>query len=197
MFATVQQVAGYIEELAPPALALPGDPVGLQVGDPHAAVQKVLVALELDEAVLEETVTKEAGLVVTHHPLLFEPLQSIDESIPQNALVAAAIRRRIAVYSAHTNLAIAPRGVNHLLAERLGLAAEGRRVLEVTGHDQLLTLVVFVPAGHEAQLQEALAAAGAYRRPLRHAASRFPAPTFMPLEVAPFIGLRGAYWSRS
>ena len=43
LFATVQQVAGYIEELAPPALALPGDPVGLQVGDPHAAVQNCLL----------------------------------------------------------------------------------------------------------------------------------------------------------
>lgn len=194
MFATVQQVAGYIEELAPPALALPGDPVGLQVGDPHAAVQKVLVALELDEAVLEEAVTKEAGLVVTHHPLLFEPLQSVDESAPQNALVAAAIRRRIAVYSAHTNLDIAPRGVNHLLAERLGLAAEGRRVLEVTGYDRLLKLVVFVPAGHEEQLQEALAAAGAGSLG-RYSHCSFQVSgtgTFMPLEgSAPFIGRRG------
>jgi dinuclear metal center YbgI/SA1388 family protein len=194
LFATVQQVAGYIEELAPPALALPGDPVGLQVGDPHAAVQKVLVALELDEAVLEEAVTKEAGLVVTHHPLLFEPLQSVDESAPQNALVAAAIRRRIAVYSAHTNLDIAPRGVNHLLAERLGLAAEGRRVLEVTGYDRLLKLVVFVPAGHEEQLQEALAAAGAGSLG-RYSHCSFQVSgtgTFMPLEgSAPFIGRRG------
>ena len=100
MFATVQQITGYIERLAPESLALPGDPVGLQVGNPQAEVRKVLVALELDEDVLKEAVDGKAGLVVTHHPLLFEPLQTMDESVPQNALAAAAIRQDIAVYSA-------------------------------------------------------------------------------------------------
>ena len=53
MYATVRQIAGYIEELAPPELALPGDPVGLQIGDPHAGVKKVLIALGDEEKVLK------------------------------------------------------------------------------------------------------------------------------------------------
>lgn len=194
MFATVQQIAGYIEELAPKSLALPGDPVGLQVGSPHAGVQKTLLALELDEAVLEEAAGRGARLVVTHHPLLFEPVQSLDESVPQNALAAAAIRQGIALYSAHTNLDIAPRGVNYVLAERLGLAGEGRRVLQVTGYDRLLKLVVFIPGGYENQLLEVLAAAGAGSLGC-YSHSSFRAPgtgTFMPLEGSvPFIGQRG------
>ncbi len=192
--ATVQQIAGYIEKLAPKSLALPGDPVGLQVGNLHAGVQKTLVALELDEAVLEEAVNREARLVVTHHPLLFEPMQSLDESDPQSALAAAAIREEIAVYSAHTNLDVAPRGVNHILAERLGLAREGRRVIEITGYDRLLKLVVFVPGGHEKQMLEALAAAGAGSLGhYSHSSFQLSGTgTFMPLEgSAPFIGRRG------
>lgn len=194
MFATVQKIAGYIEELAPPALALSGDPVGLQVGDPDAEVQKVLVALELDEAVLKEALAKETDLLVTHHPLLFQPLRAVNESVPQNALVAAAIRHRLAVYSAHTNLDIAPRGVNYVLAERIGLAAEGRQVLEITGHEQLLKLVLFVPAGYEEKLLEALAVAGAGSLGCYSHCS-FQASgtgTFKPLEGStPFIGRRG------
>ncbi len=194
MFATVQQITGYIERLAPESLALPGDPVGLQVGNPQAEVRKVLVALELDEDVLKEAVDGKAGLVVTHHPLLFEPLQTMDESVPQNALAAAAIRQDIAVYSAHTNLDAAPRGVNHVLAERLGLAEKGRQVLEVTGYDRLLKLVVFIPSGHEKQLLEALAAAGAGSLGhYSHSSFRVSGTgTFMPLQgSAPFIGRQG------
>lgn len=194
MFATVQQIARFIENLAPLSLALPGDPAGLQAGDPHAPVQKALVALDLDEAVLEEAVAKKAGMVVTHHPLLFEPLYSLDESKPQNALVAAAIRSRIAVYSAHTNLDAAPRGVNYVLAERLGLAEEDRRVLKVTGTEQLLKLVVFIPAGREEELLEALAVAGAGTLG-RYSHSSFHVSgtgTFKPLEGSdPYIGQQG------
>lgn len=194
MFATVRQVADYIEELAPLTLALPGDPTGLQLGNPHAAVQKILVALGLDEGVLEEAVAGGAALVVTHHPLIFEPLPSVDESKPQNALVAAAIRCQVSVYSAHTNLDVAPRGVNHILAERLGLAREGRQPLEVTGSDRLLKLVVFVPLGHEERLLQALFAAGAGALgAYSHSSFQVSGKgTFMPLEgSAPFIGRQG------
>ncbi len=194
LFATVKQIAGCIETLAPPALALPGDPVGLQLGDPAAEVRKVLVALELDAAVLEEASAGGAALVVTHHPLLFEPLRAIDESVPRSALVAAAIRRQVSVYSAHTNLDVAPRGVNYVLAERLGLPREGRRVLQVTGHEQLLKLVLYIPAGHEPELLERLAAAGAGSIG-RYSHSSFQVTgtgTFKPLEgSAPFIGSPG------
>lgn len=194
LFATVKQIAGYIEALAPKALALPGDPVGLQVGDPEAVVRKVLVALELDHAVLEKASSGEVDLVVTHHPLLFEPLGTVDESVPRNALVAAVIRRRVAVYSAHTNLDIAPRGVNYVLAEKLGFPREGRRVLQVTGHEQLLKLVLYLPAGDETRLLESLADAGAGSIG-RYSHSSFQVSgtgTFKPLQGStPFIGSRG------
>lgn len=194
MFATVQQIASFIEELAPLSLALPGDPVGLQVGHPGTEVRNVLVALELDEAVLAEAVAGKAGLIVTHHPLLFEPLRNVDESEPRSALVAEAIRRQLAVYSAHTNLDIAPRGVNHVLAERIGLAEKGRRVLQVTGHEPLLKLVLYIPAGHEEELLESLAAAGAGSSG-RYSHSSFQVAgtgTFKPLEGStPFTGRRG------
>ncbi len=194
MYATVRQIAGYIEELAPPELALPGDPVGLQIGDPHAGVKKVLIALGFDEKVLKEALDEGAALVVTHHPLLFEPLRRVDESEPRGALIAEALRHRLAVYSAHSNLDIAPRGVSYILAERLGLAKEGRRVLKVTGHEQLLKLVLYLPEGYEEKMLETLGDAGTGLEG-RYSHCSFQVAgtgTFKPLEGStPFIGTPG------
>lgn len=194
MYATVRQIAGYIEELAPLEWALPGDPVGLQIGDPAVGIKKALVALGFDGKVMREALDREAALVVTHHPLLFEPLRRVDESVPRDALVAAALRHRLAVYSAHSNLDIAPRGVNYVLAERLGLAKEGRRVLRVTGHEQLLKLVLYIPEGYAEKMLEVLASAGTgLSEHYSHSSFQVSGTgTFKPLTgSAPFIGTPG------
>ncbi|HOL17623.1 MAG TPA: Nif3-like dinuclear metal center hexameric protein [Bacillota bacterium] len=194
MWATVKTVAAYLDQLAPRHLALPGDPVGLQLGDPRREVRTLLVALELDQATLAEAAARKAELVVTHHPLLFQPLQALDESTPHGALVARAVRHEISVFSAHTNLDIAPRGLNHRLADLLGLMEQGRSVMETTGQDRLLKLVVFVPAGHEDSVRQALAEAGAgWIGAYSHCTFQVPGTgTFMPREgTDPYIGQQG------
>ncbi|NLY39804.1 MAG: Nif3-like dinuclear metal center hexameric protein [Firmicutes bacterium] len=194
MLATVKMIAGYMEELAPLDLALPGDPSGLQLGDPEAPVAKVLVALDPDEAALRQALAVGASLVVTHHPLLFHPAASIDESRPRGALISAFIRNRISVYSAHTNLDTAPRGLNHALAELIGLSPSGRSVLKASGQDRYLKLVVFVPRGHEDSVRDALAEAGAgWIGNYSHCTFQAPGTgTFMPREgTNPYIGQQG------
>jgi dinuclear metal center YbgI/SA1388 family protein len=61
------------------------------------------------------------GLLVTHHPLIFRPLHRIDALTPQGAVIAQAVRSRLAVYSLHTNLDAVSAGLNDMLARRLGL----------------------------------------------------------------------------
>lgn len=194
MLATVKMIAGYMEELAPLDLALPGDPSGLQVGDPGAPVARVLIALDPDEAALQQALATEASLVVAHHPLLFHPAASIDESRPRGALLSSFIRNKISVYSAHTNLDTAPRGLNHVLADLIGLSPRGRSVLEESGRDRHLKLVVFVPHGHEDSVRHALAEAGAgWIGNYSHCTFQGPGTgTFMPREgTNPYIGRQG------
>lgn len=157
----VKKIISYMEELAPSSLALPGDPIGLQLGDPEAVLSKVLVTLDPDEAAVEEASSIGAEMLVTHHPLFYHKLSSINESLPAGALVASAIRKGLNIFSAHTNYDLAPRGVSYQLALRLGFPAETAEVLEVTGSEELLKLVVFVPAGYEDDIRNALARAGA------------------------------------
>ncbi len=155
----VKDIIALMEEIAPPSLALAGDPVGLQAGDPQASVENILVCLDFDRRVLEEAVRLNANLVISHHPLLYQPLKSLDYSRPHDSLIKDIILSGINVYSAHTNLDIVPAGVNGELARLLKL--QDCRILEVTGYDELLKLVVFVPEEYADEVREALSLAGA------------------------------------
>lgn len=103
--------------LAPFELACSFDNAGLLAGDPGAEVTGCVVALDLTPAVLAEAVRENANLIVTHHPVIFDPLRRLLAGQPAYELA----RRGISVISAHTNLDIAQGGVNDCLAARLGL----------------------------------------------------------------------------
>ena len=110
-----------IEELAPPALAADWDNSGLQVGDPGAEIRKVLVALDPLPEVMLEAKSLGAELVVTHHPLFFRTLKSLDLSFGQGEVVKEAVGGHIAVYSAHTSLDRVRPGISDGLAAALKL----------------------------------------------------------------------------
>ncbi len=190
----VKTIISCLEDLAPSSIALPGDPVGLQLGNPEAEVKKILVALDPDQRSTEEAAAIGAEMLVTHHPLFYHKLSAIDESLPGGALVASAIRNGLNIYSVHTNYDVTPKGVTYQLAKTLGLPVEDTEVLEVTGSEQLLKLVVFVPAGHEDEIRKALAGAGAGQIG-NYSHCTFQAKgtgTFMPGEgTKPYIGSSG------
>lgn len=144
--------------LFPPSLAEEWDNVGLQVGDPRAPLQKVLVCLDVSAEVL--AAAKEAGntAVLSHHPLIFRPLKSLTPKDETGELLLQAAQSGIAILSAHTNLDRAAGGLNDWLARRLGV--EKAEPL-MAGGGKLLKLVVFVPEAHQQQVAEALFAGGA------------------------------------
>jgi dinuclear metal center YbgI/SA1388 family protein len=117
----LKEVIQLIEEMFPPALAAQWDNTGLQLGDPEWEVRKVMIALDPLPEVLREAAGKKINLVVTHHPLFFEPIKSLDLSYGHGLAVAASIKNKIAIYAAHTSFDRAKGGLNDFLAERLGL----------------------------------------------------------------------------
>ncbi|MEW6726594.1 Nif3-like dinuclear metal center hexameric protein [Desulforudis sp. 1088] len=121
MSAKCASIVTFIEELAPKTLAMEGDNTGWQLGDPKAAVSKVLLTLDIDERTVEEAVRIGAQLIVSHHPLFHRPFKNLRLDLPAGALVARLVRENINVYSAHTNLDAAEEGVNAVLAKGLGL----------------------------------------------------------------------------
>jgi len=155
----IQDLTGLLNSLYPAQYAEEWDNVGLQVGDPQAEVNRVLVCLDTSEPVLAAAHKLGAEAVVAHHPLIFKPLKSLTPTDETGQLVWRAARGGIAVLAAHTNLDRACPGLNDWLAERLGV--EQPQPLQLGGGQELFKLVVFVPQGHAAEVADALFAAGA------------------------------------
>lgn len=156
---TNKEIFSLVEELAPKRLAEDWDNVGLQIGNPHQEVSKVLLTLDLDERVLAEAKEKQVQLIITHHPLFMRGIKTIDSSTVQGRLIKELLVNDITVYSAHTNLDSAAGGVNDVLAEKLNL--QHTTVLKINGHQKYYKLVVFVPVDYQEAVGRALGQAGA------------------------------------
>lgn len=153
------EIIQLFEEWAPKKFAYEGDPIGLHIGDLRRPVTKVLVTLDVDERIVDEAIAQGAELIIAHHPPLFRPVKSIDTSTYQGRVIEKCIKHDIAVYAAHTNLDIAPGGVNDLLAEKLEL--QQIEILDETYREPLYKLVVFAPVNASEQIRTALNEAGA------------------------------------
>ena len=158
---TLADLAARVAAIAPPELAEPWDNVGIQSGDPDRRVRRAMTCLEVTAPTLAEAKRRKADTLVSHHPLIFHPLQTVLESDPAQSLVAALLRARINLIVAHTNLDCARWGTNEALAEACGF----RRVAPLDRRDApaQLKLVVFTPEGYEAAIIDAVARGGGGR----------------------------------
>ena len=119
----LKEIKSFLEGMAPLAVQESWDNSGLQIGCSDKDIHKVMVCLDLTEAVLDEAEAIGADLVISHHPLIFKGLKSISGSTYQERCVRKAILSDIAVYSAHTSLDNIFGGVNHKIASLLGLSS--------------------------------------------------------------------------
>ena len=124
MSARLPEVVAALEEIAPLAWAAEWDNVGLLLEPPgRARVARVLLAIDLSPAVLEEAQRSRAELIVAYHPPIFAPLSRITCSAPLQRALLACVQAKIAVYAPHTALDAAPDGVNDWLAGGVGAGA--------------------------------------------------------------------------
>lgn len=155
---TIAEITDALEAWAPPGSAQDYDNVGLQVGDANRSITSALLALDATPEVLQEAQQTDAGLIITHHPLLFQPLDGVTADGYVSNLALRLAEAGIGLYSIHTNLDAAPGGVSFALAERLGLTD----VEFLDGFEETLyKLAVFVPEEAFHSVRKALADAGA------------------------------------
>ncbi len=113
-FSDIQQL---IHTFAPFDTAEEWDNAGLLVGDPATEVNGILVALDATVDAVNSAAKAGANLLVTHHPVIFEPLRRLEaDSLPYRLAAAG-----VGLLAAHTNLDKAAGGVNDILADLLGL----------------------------------------------------------------------------
>lgn len=129
----VNDILAYSEELAPTALKMNFDNVGLLVGDGDNGIGKVLVALDITDEVIDEAISIGAELIVSHHPIIFEPMKAVLYSDLGGKKIIKLIKNNISAICMHTNLDIAEGGVNDALMSALHASVSG--YLEYTGTD--------------------------------------------------------------
>lgn len=132
---TVGEILTFLEALAPRSMKMDWDNVGLLCGGKNRPVTKVLVALDPFEGVCREAAQWGAELIVTHHPLIFQPLKAITDDTSIGRAIQLLCSSGISAINAHTNLDCAPGGVNDCLASALGL--QNVQVIAPAGVDEL------------------------------------------------------------
>jgi len=150
MVATLADVLEVMKSFVPSYLAEKWDNVGLQVGQKDWPVRTIWVALDPLPDVVAAACRQDIDLLFTHHPLIFQPLRSIDFGTAVGSIIQMAAEHRTAIFSAHTNLDSAAGGINDVLAGRIGL--KNLKVLGKTIAPENYKLVVHVPVDHEKKL---------------------------------------------
>jgi len=126
-----------LEELAPPAAAAAWDNVGLLLEPARPAkVQRILLTLDLTEAVVEEALKWRPQLIISYHPPIFRGLKSLTLSQPLTAPLLRLLEAGVAVYSPHTALDAAEDGMSDWLCGVVAHSAMER----IDGSARLLTL---------------------------------------------------------
>lgn len=121
MSVTVDDIIQVMEIIAPVHLAEDWDNAGLQIGQADWPADTVGVALDPTLDVVRNACDQKLNLLITHHPLIFRPISTIDFSSTFGTIVKIAVQNRLSVVAAHTNYDSASGGLNDVLARRIKL----------------------------------------------------------------------------
>lgn len=128
------EIIRQLDKLAPEEYACDWDNPGLLAGRGDKTVDKVLVALDATDEVVEQAIAEQVDLLLTHHPLIFKPLRKVNDQDFISRRIVNLIQADISYYAMHTNFDAAPGCMADLAAQQLGLTAEAP--LEVTGESE-------------------------------------------------------------
>lgn len=121
---TVKDIFSYFEKIVPTSMKLGNDNPGFLLGDGNNTVNKVLVALDITDEVVDEAVNFGADLIVSHHPLFFSIESASTETLIGRKIVKL-LNNKISAICLHTNLDSVDGGVNDALMNILGATIDG------------------------------------------------------------------------
>ena len=123
-----REIMQVIEAAYPREAALDFDNVGLLAGRAEKEVDRVYIALDATDAVIDRAAEAGADMLITHHPLIFSPLKKITDEDFISRRVVKLIQNDISYYAMHTNYDVL--GMAELSEKILGI--QDTEVLDVT-----------------------------------------------------------------
>lgn len=115
--AKVKDFYSYLNSIAPFETQEDWDNSGMLVGDMNAEVKKAAVVLDITHEEIKKAKAIGADLIISHHPVIFNPIKSVTKGSVPYELVASSIN----ALCCHTPLDIADGGTNDSLAKLLGI----------------------------------------------------------------------------
>lgn len=191
---TVADVAAWLEAFAPSHLAESWDNVGLLWGDPGAPAERIMTCLTVTPTTTNEAIYDRAGLIVSHHPVLFRETKRIRADLPETGYLWTLARYGVAIASPHTAFDNTRGGINDLLCQKLGIVeTTALRPIE-SRRSGTFKVVVFTPeSDREAVLSGAFAAGAGVIGDYRECSFAIPGEgTFFGTEATdPAVGQKG------
>lgn len=130
---TVKRLYDKMTERIPEHLRCEWDNDGIMCcSDYSAEVNSILVTLDVTEEVVDYAIERNIDLIISHHPLIFKPLDRLTEENHVARKVIKLISNNVSVFSFHTRADRVVGGVNDILAKKLGLVD-----IKPLGDDQL------------------------------------------------------------
>ena len=123
-----KEIMQVIEAAYPRSAALDIDNVGLLAGRAGKEVNRVYLALDATDAVIDRAIEAGADMLITHHPLIFSPMKRVTDEDFIGRRVVKLIQSDIAYYAMHTNYDVL--GMATLSEKILGI--KNSQVLDVT-----------------------------------------------------------------
>ncbi|XP_076758673.1 cytosolic iron-sulfur assembly component 1 isoform X3 [Xylocopa sonorina] len=128
----LNQVVDVLKKFASPSLACSWDNVGLLVEPTETKViSHIIITNDLTENVMEEALRLKTDMIITYHPLIFNPLKSVTTRSWKEKIVAKCLENRIAVYSPHTAFDAIKGGVNDWLVSAFENVLESSKPIDV------------------------------------------------------------------
>jgi len=155
----VADVLAALEYLVPAHLAQSWDKIGLSFGSPEDSANIIAFALDPTEETIAAAKKVKAQVLITHHPLFFGDINSLNTEKVSGKAVLAAARAGISIICAHTNLDSATSGTASILAQILSLKEIS--TLDPVPGAKMCKIVTFVPEADLEQVSDAMFKAGA------------------------------------
>lgn len=114
---TVRDFYDFLDEIAPFSSQEDWDNSGLLVGSFEKEVNRVAVALDLNKETLDQAISLEVDLIITHHPVIFKA----QKTFLSDSLAYKLAENSISLISTHTPLDAADGGINDILCDLLEL----------------------------------------------------------------------------
>jgi dinuclear metal center YbgI/SA1388 family protein len=154
----LKEITRFLDELAPGSLQEDYDNSGLIITHEQDLIRGILITLDVTEEVVDEAVSSDCNLIVSHHPVIFKGLKRLGPADHTGRAILKAVKNNIHIYSIHTNLDNVKNGVNGFIADRIGLT--GTRVL-LPRENVFRKIVTFCPRESTRKILDAIHQVGA------------------------------------